>query len=118
MIKNHITKRELQDAGYVVTEYGAVWSHKGYTAKPLKVVKGKNDRYKSITLSFRKGRKCYKVKYLVHRLVCIWFHGDAPTQCHVVNHIDGDTLNNHKDNLEWCTQSENVLKGIDRRKGL
>ena len=25
-----------------------------------------------------------------------------------INHIDGNTLNNHISNLEWCTQSENI----------
>lgn len=42
----------------------------------------------------------------VHRLVCIAFHG-KPSEGMQVNHKDGNKLNNHKDNLEWVTASEN-----------
>lgn len=30
-----------------------------------------------------------------------------------INHIDGNKLNNHADNLEWCTASENLKHGRD-----
>lgn len=46
--------------------------------------------------------------YSVHRLVLLNFLGDAPTINHIVNHIDGNKLNNRLDNLEWATQSENI----------
>lgn len=48
-----------------------------------------------------------KKKYRIHRIVAKTFllnFSNLPQ----VNHIDGNKLNNHIDNLEWCTASENM----------
>jgi len=45
--------------------------------------------------------------YLVHRLVAKYFIGDPTAGQTQVNHIDGNPLNNHYSNLEWCTPKEN-----------
>lgn len=58
-----------------------------------------------------------KKTYLVHRLVAKAFHGDPPPG-HEVRHMDGDSLNNCADNIEWGTKSQNMLDrqrhGTDR----
>ena len=43
----------------------------------------------------------------VHRLIAETFHPNSNSENLVVNHIDGNTLNNNEDNLEWTTVSEN-----------
>lgn len=54
------------------------------------------------------GRKGKARLVKVHRVVAEAWHGPAPTERHVVNHKDGDKLNNHASNLEWVTPAENT----------
>lgn len=70
-----------------------------------------NSGYKMVTLwKNNKGNS-----QMIHRLVAKTFlpYSDGL----VVNHIDENKLNNCLDNLEWCTQRENVNHGtgIQRR---
>lgn len=43
----------------------------------------------------------------VHRLVCQAFHGDPPSDVHVVRHLDGNKTSNLPDNLKWGSYAEN-----------
>jgi hypothetical protein len=47
------------------------------------------------------------VRYLVHRLVCIAFHGGSPPGQPLVDHRDMNSQNCSKDNLRWASQSQN-----------
>jgi hypothetical protein len=49
---------------------------------------------------------------LIHRLVCEAWWGSSDGLRNQVNHKDGNPLNNHKDNLEWVTGSENQRHAI------
>lgn len=67
--------------------------------------------YKVVCLSKENKQKCIRV----HKIVCTEFNGTgAPNE--VVNHIDGNRMNNRSDNLEWVTQKENWEHAI--RNGL
>ena len=64
--------------------------------------------YKQIVLNKDKKRKTLKV----HRLVAIAFIPNPENKPNV-NHIDGNPHNNNVENLEWCTQAENVQHAIN-----
>lgn len=50
--------------------------------------------------------------YKVHRLVAEYFVPN-PYKLDTVNHKDGNPLNNHFENLEWCNQSDNILHALE-----
>lgn len=54
-------------------------------------------------------------RYLrVHRLVAKYFvKNPKPDEFDIVNHIDGDKMNNHYKNLEWCNISINTQHAYD-----
>lgn len=55
-----------------------------------------------------------KVKYITaHRLVALNFLEKDNVTDLQVNHIDGNKLNNHVYNLEWCTSEENIKHAFE-----
>lgn len=45
----------------------------------------------------------------VHRIVATAFHGQQPSEKHVVDHIDTNKKNNRPENLRWVTKLENII---------
>ena len=56
-----------------------------------------------------------KRRYIrVSRLVALYFvENPNPLEYDIVNHIDGDKLNNNASNLEWCNISMNTQHAYD-----
>jgi hypothetical protein len=72
-----------------------------------------NARYRNVTLC----NKGTTRMVLVHRLVCIAFHGEPPPG-HVVNHKNGNRSDNRAENLEWVTVSENCRHAMRNGHGV
>ena len=66
---------------------------------------GRKDAH--ITL-WKDKQKCH---LLLSRVIAATFCGGNLYSKLTVNHIDGDTLNNKADNLEWITRGDNVRYG-------
>lgn len=49
----------------------------------------------------------------VHRLVLLAFVGGSPSKLHCTNHKNGNRTDNHLENLEWTTYSENSKHACD-----
>ena len=58
--------------------------------------------YKSVSLSRNNKSK----SFISHRIIASVFHPN-PEKKEIVNHKDRNRGNNHSDNLEWCTLTEN-----------
>lgn len=61
--------------------------------------------YQMVTLLSNEG---LRKNLRVHRLVAELFCNRDDENKNIVNHIDGDTKNNHFTNLEWTTNRENT----------
>ena len=99
---------------YMVSNFGRVKSIErtrnsgtgGYVQKG-RIMSANNKGYPAVT--FYKGGKCKR--FMIHRLVACTFIPTSNKKL-VVNHIDGNRKNNHVDNLEWCTQKQNIAHAI------
>lgn len=62
-----------------------------------------SNSYKSLHIEGENGDRTIKT----HRAICETFHGRSEGDRILVNHIDGNKWNNHPNNLEWSSYSEN-----------
>lgn len=94
-------------AGYEADRDGNIWSvasnWRGYGVRKLSQRDWKNG-YLAVRLMLRPRKRH---PYMVHKLVCLAFHGPKPKgkQC---RHLDGVKTNNKPTNLQWGTPKENA----------
>lgn len=97
------------DGLYKIDKFGNVLSTKNNIILKPKISRG----YLTVCL-FNNGRRKYK---FVHRLVAETYIQN-PNGYNVVNHKDENKLNNHVDNLEWCTTEYNINYGTRTKRAL
>ena len=104
--------------GYYVSEDGKIWvEFNRYTGKKdvLREVNQhprggvKNDRYMSVNISIKDadGKTIKQILHYTHRLIAETLISN-PNNYKEIDHIDGDKLNNHVSNLEWCNRLHNM----------
>lgn len=97
--------------GYTVTDDGRIYSRFGRELSQRSNRKG----YRLVSWHPNGANKSTGV--FVHRLVAQAFVvNPMPLFFTQVNHIDGNTANNHADNLEWCDIAYNAKDRYERRK--
>lgn len=86
-------------ANYEISNFGEVRNKTTFKTLKSLLLSG----YMVITLKINNRKTISKI----HRLVATRFLV-CPNETYVVNHKDGNKINNHVENLEWISQSENV----------
>ena len=92
---------------YEVSNIGNVRNARTHRVRKLNVLK---TGYYFVSVSL--GSRQNKLTWRVHKAVAESFIPN-PDNLPIVNHIDGDKLNNVIDNLEWCTDKYNTKHAID-----
>ncbi|MCF0059899.1 HNH endonuclease [Dyadobacter chenwenxiniae] len=124
--KNAIDALGIKDEGWVRIKEGCPYLINRFghvkTEGFLKKVRGGHLRSTGVTIlkiDIRNGYKSYRLNLgdgfktkSVHRLLATVFIPN-PNNYPVVNHIDGNKLNNSLENLEWCTVSHNTQHSYD-----
>jgi hypothetical protein len=87
---------------YGITADGQVWS---YAQKKFRKLQVGTRGYLQITLTNDEGKL---VCHFVHRLVANSFIAPVENK-NIINHKNGIKTDNRVENLEWCTQKENIL---------
>lgn len=100
-VSNRGNVRSVDRIIHLKNRWGGITDHlyKGIVKKPHVMPNG----YVMIDLN-KNGKHDRR---LMHRLVGEHFL-EKPDGKNYINHLDGNTRNNNVDNLEWCTQSENI----------
>lgn len=98
----------ISDEGVVVSLPRIITNYRGSYERPQKELKpghrGKGNLQYEFVVLFKDGKCDHRS---VHRLVAEAFL-ENPDNLPEVNHKDENPLNNHVDNLEWCSRQYNI----------
>lgn len=105
-INDYQTERSCEYRGerYLVRDNGAVFRYP------------RNKKKRRLDEEWTFGQEHPSSKYmlissaLVHQIVATAFHGPAPAEYYVVDHIDENKQNNRPENLRWTTRRGNILQ--------
>lgn len=91
----------------LISNTGLCYSN--YVNRLLKLQLVGPDGAKYYSVGYKKSGKTKHLK--IHRQVAILFIAN-PEKLKVVNHLDGDKLNNNRNNLEWTDNSGNAMHAV------
>ena len=110
-IPNYVGLYQISNLGNVKSLQRKVKNKNGYRIVKEKILKPYINNCGYYCVNLRK-KTNVEIK-LLHRLVAENFIKND-NKLSVVNHIDGDKLNNNIENLEWCTYSHNNKEAYKR----
>lgn len=94
--------KDMDFSNYKINKNGDIINKNNIILKP-----DLEQTYINIKLYLNNKNKVFKI----HRLVALTFL-DKPKNKNIVNHLDGNPLNNHVSNLEWTTNRGNTEHSI------
>ncbi len=105
-VKGYEDYYQVSNLGRVKSLDRMIDNGKGKYKKTGRILKQSNTTtgYKKVELSVNAHKKSKKV----HRLVLESFNEVHLKKRNICNHIDNNPHNNNINNLEWCTQKENI----------
>ncbi len=101
------------DSKYSISNYGKIKSFYNSTgSKGINhILKPNKNSYGYLKVDLTKNKK--SKTYYIHQLVAKTFLRESYFEGAQINHKDGNKENNTIDNLEWCTQSQNIKHAYD-----